>query len=520
MNNQNQSAKQMFLIMLLSMGLSFFLMSQFQNRMGNDQKPQAQPLSWDADKAKIESLAREALDLTGIDDEASAIKEIQRLSKLLEEHPQGETAAAYLLRVGVVCQKFINHPKEIRDLLENKIVPIRAFGNADAPTSQYPVTAVYSHFASEYAQSVFLPTVAVYKMLALPANKRAIGTAPFKEFEGYTTSIRDRRESARDTVRVPVFVRENRRVEIKEFLEVAGEILEPEYRKGWRYRMMEFLVKSLKRIPGAAQKSSPISAYGLAIILFAVLIRLALWPLTTAQFRSMRDMQKKMVPFQAEVKKLQEKHKDKGNREQQMQMYQEMRALQRKHGVNPFVNVGCLLMVIQMPILFTLYYVIQHYQFQFQNAHFLWIHSLAQPDLILLALYVLSMIVQSKVMSAASPVTDPEQAQMQKMMMYLTPVMFAFFFKGFPAALILYWFTFNVMYTVHQYLIMREGQSGGDRGLKSVIKTLNPLTPSSNGSGAPILAGDDKDGVPPRPEKEEAESTPSARKAKRKRRRR
>jgi len=547
MNSQNQqSARQMFIIMLISIGLSFALMNLFfkpdHSRRQQQQEVASQPLGWsygndsagEEARKKATRLARAALDVEVPRSRKEAEEAIKAAIKSWtpedkNEYPASEIEAARWLRAGVLCQmsqeaKLFRDGEELFRWLSDedkaRLVDSKEFGNQTDPTRQYPATTVFQQLLKHYPQSVLAYTARVHKYLAVPPAERVIGTAPFKEFEGYVRQVVDRREHPNEPPHVPVFLREKGKFQVAEYLEVAARLLEPEYQKGWRYQMMDFLVKLLRYIPGAQSKSSPFSAQGLAIILFAVLIRLALAPLTHAQFRAMKEMQKKMPAFQAEMKKLQEKYKD---RKDQMKMYQEMRALQKKHGVNPFGNVGCLLMLIQMPILFTLYYVIQHYQFQFQNAHFLWMKNLAHPDLYLIGLYVLSMIFQSKLMSMTQPPPDPEQAQMQKMMTYLMPVMFAFMFKGFPAALILYWFTFNVIYTAQQYIVMREGQSASQKGLGGFIKTLNPLAPSSNGRSAPTP---DEEAVPPRPDKEKAASTTegegtiSGRKAKRKRRRR
>ena len=127
--------------------------------------------------------------------------------------------------------------------------------------------------------------------------------------------------------------------------------------------------------------------------------------------------------------------------------------------------------------------MISSYEFQFANGTFLWIGSgishafsilvpfvnatvwvtaknLSEPDLILVVLYLISMYISTK-MSAV----DPSQAEQQKMMAIMMPVMFAFIFAGFPAAFLLYWLAFNVLQTIQQYLIMRapvaEVVSGG-----------------------------------------------------------
>ena len=87
--------------------------------------------------------------------------------------------------------------------------------------------------------------------------------------------------------------------------------------------------------------------YGLAIILLTIAVRVLLLPLSIKQTRSMREMQR----IQPEVKKIQAKHK--GDRQK---MNEEMMALYKEHGVNPFG--GCLPLLMQFPVFIALYRLI------------------------------------------------------------------------------------------------------------------------------------------------------------------
>src|SRR5918992_140727 len=103
-----------------------------------------------------------------------------------------------------------------------------------------------------------------------------------------------------------------------------------------------------------------IPSYGLAIIVLTIAVRLILLPLSVKQTRSMREMQR----IQPEVKKLQQKHK--GDRQK---LTEEMLALYRDHGVNPFG--GCLPLLMQFPVLIGLFYVIRsplNYLDQFRDS--------------------------------------------------------------------------------------------------------------------------------------------------------
>jgi len=240
-----------------------------------------------------------------------------------------------------------------------------------------------------------------------------------------------------------------------------------EYNRGKStYRALGFLVRLCgggSEAGGEGKKSYP---YLLAILLIAVLAKLVTTPLSAAQFRSMRALQ----AVQPELKKLQEKYKgDKaGAARAQMELF-------REHKVNPASS--CLPMLIQFPILIWVYYAIRDYVFQFTGVGFLYLTSLADPDVVgiggmqwpgpVLIVYGFSMYFSQKLL--AQPSATPEQQQQQKMLSYMMPVLLLLLLKSLPAAFILYWLLQNVLMTGHQYLIMRSQRpaaegAGGPRG--------------------------------------------------------
>lgn len=220
------------------------------------------------------------------------------------------------------------------------------------------------------------------------------------------------------------------------------------------------LIDSLHNVAGS---------WGLAIILFTVLIKVVTWPLNAKQVRS----QKATQALQPRVKALQEKYKD--DREalarEQMKLYQEA-------GVNPLS--GCFPMLLQLPVWFALYQAI----FNLANngrlgEGFLFIPNLANPGdtfqglgwaldfanysqywpyLILPVLTMASQVVISRMMMAATPTVgsgdDPTQ-NIMKQMNTIMPVMFGFFALQFPAGLALYWVTNNVLTGLQYFLLNR-----------------------------------------------------------------
>lgn len=93
---------------------------------------------------------------------------------------------------------------------------------------------------------------------------------------------------------------------------------------------------------------------GLSIIIFTIITRLLMLPLAFKQQKSMKEMQ----VIQPDIKKIQDKYKNKKDQESQRKMQAEMTALYQEHGVSPFG--GCLPLLIQMPIIFSLFAVLRN----------------------------------------------------------------------------------------------------------------------------------------------------------------
>jgi len=182
--------------------------------------------------------------------------------------------------------------------------------------------------------------------------------------------------------------------------------------------------------------------YGVALILFTVLVKLILHPLTQQQFKALKEQQK----IQPELNKLREKYKDTPEN-----LNREMAELYQRHKINPMG--GCLPLLIQFPILAILYSAINAYSSKFANANFLWIKSLAAPDLPLLIIYGISMVASSLFSSSISE--DPSQRTSQLFMGIGLPIVFTVMFRNFPSAFILYWFVFNILSTIQQVYVMR-----------------------------------------------------------------
>lgn len=188
-----------------------------------------------------------------------------------------------------------------------------------------------------------------------------------------------------------------------------------------------------------------LGSYGIAIIIFGIIVKMVTLPLTLQQLRSSRAMQK----VQPLMKELQDKYKD--DREK---LAQEQMKLYREHGVNPLG--GCLPLLIQLPVLWGLYRAILNLAERpdFQSESFLWLSSLAEPEgfpYILIGLMVVSQFLYQRVMTPTAA-GDGQQESMQKAMQFM-PLIFAFIFINFPSGLVLYYLVFNVVSLAQQLFI-------------------------------------------------------------------
>ncbi len=183
---------------------------------------------------------------------------------------------------------------------------------------------------------------------------------------------------------------------------------------------------------------SIIGNWGWAIVATTLLIRIVLFPLTYKGMVSMTKM-KELSP---KIKEIQKKYKG-----EPQKLNAHTMELYKKHGANPLG--GCLPMILQIPVFFALYRVLQN-SAELQGAPWvMWITDLSvkDPYYILPVLMGITMFWQQHI--SPNSITDPTQA---KIMKYL-PVIFTFFFMTFPAGLTLYWFVNNLFSIIQQYYV-------------------------------------------------------------------
>lgn len=179
--------------------------------------------------------------------------------------------------------------------------------------------------------------------------------------------------------------------------------------------------------------------YGVAIIIITIGIKLLLAPLAYKSYKSMKDM----AAVQPELMALQKKYADDRER-----LNKEMIKLYKDKKVNPVG--GCLPMFFQIPIFVALFNIL-YMTIELRQAPFmLWVKDLSvqDPYYILPVLMGATMFIQQKI----QPTTmDPRQAQI----MLLLPVFLTFMFVSFPAGLVLYWLTNNVLTILQQVVTDR-----------------------------------------------------------------
>lgn len=202
--------------------------------------------------------------------------------------------------------------------------------------------------------------------------------------------------------------------------------------------------------------------YGYSIIIFTILTKIILLPLNIKQTEST----KKMNEINPKMKEIQEKYKN-----DKEKLNEKLMELYKEHNYNP--AAGCLPMLIQMPIIFALFYVIQQpVKFVFLDQatfdhvvkSFWWLLDLAKPENkatmimigsfgvpVLALLSGLTTYIQMKMIAPKGGKVDPTTKSMNNIM----PIMFAFITLSVPAGLALYWIAGNLFTIVQQYFMIK-----------------------------------------------------------------
>jgi len=190
--------------------------------------------------------------------------------------------------------------------------------------------------------------------------------------------------------------------------------------------------------------------YGLALVLLGVVTKIIILPFYIRQTKLTLEMQKKMNSLKPYLTNIEKKYKDEPEKmlKKQLELYQTL-------GFNPVQ--GCfttmLLSLIQIPILFGVFFAVKEELTKLNQVSFLWIKSLAASDALLFLLYIFSMYLSFKL--TPSSYNSEQEKKSAEMFQLIMLGMFAFIFYSFPAAFILYWFSFNIVGIIVGFLVYR-----------------------------------------------------------------
>ena len=222
---------------------------------------------------------------------------------------------------------------------------------------------------------------------------------------------------------------------------------------GWFYFLTKPIFLALQFFYGI------LGNFGLAILLLTLIIKLLFFPLANKSYKAMS----KMKLLQPEMQKIRERFPDDKARQQQ-----EIMAMYKRVGANPLA--GCLPIVIQIPVFFSLYKVL-FVTIEMRHAPFFgWIHDLSAPDptsfanlfgllpfapptMLMIGAWPLIMGVTMFLQQKLNPQpVDPVQA---RMFMFL-PIVFTYMLSAFPAGLVIYWAWNNLLSITQQWVIMHR----------------------------------------------------------------
>lgn len=238
--------------------------------------------------------------------------------------------------------------------------------------------------------------------------------------------------------------------------------------------LAEGLGQILRFFHDAVQPVTGFAAWGWAIVLLTVTVRLVMLPLAVKQINSMRAMQR----IQPEVKKVQQKFKtDRSLMKTDPERYRQLRAKQqeelmklyKEHNVNP--AAGCLPLVLQMPIFFALFRLLNNADLMpdMNGAAFYLISGLRDTPgqagfggVVLIALMALTTFASQKQMMDSNPTAA--QMPQQKVLLYVMPLVLTMLAINLNTGVLLYWVTTNLWTMGQQWFMFRNVRAadGGD----------------------------------------------------------
>ncbi|MDO0959832.1 membrane protein insertase YidC [Staphylococcus haemolyticus] len=222
--------------------------------------------------------------------------------------------------------------------------------------------------------------------------------------------------------------------------------------------------------------------YGIAIIVLVLVIRIILLPFMLSNYKNSHLMREKMKVAKPEVDGVQEKVKRARTQEEKMAANQEMMEVYKKYDINPMKSaLGCLPVLIQMPVVMGLYFVLR-YRIGggiAEHPHFLWF-NLIHPDIWITIIAGVLYFIQAWVSSKQMP---QEQRQMTYMMMIVSPIMIIWISLSSASALGLYWSVSAAFLVVQTYFANMYYEKVAQREVAPMIEKLKENNSNSNKKG-------------------------------------
>lgn len=222
--------------------------------------------------------------------------------------------------------------------------------------------------------------------------------------------------------------------------------------------------------------------YGIAIIVLVLVIRIILLPFMLSNYKNSHLMREKMKVAKPEVDGVQEKVKRARTQEEKMAANQEMMEVYKKYDINPMKSaLGCLPVLIQMPVVMGLYFVLR-YRIGggiAEHPHFLWF-NLIHPDIWITIFAGVLYFIQAWVSSKQMP---QEQRQMTYMMMIVSPIMIIWISLSSASALGLYWSVSAAFLIVQTYFANMYYEKVAQREVAPMIEKFEENNSNSNKKG-------------------------------------
>lgn len=216
---------------------------------------------------------------------------------------------------------------------------------------------------------------------------------------------------------------------------------------GWIFQYISLPIQNI--MLQVAHMIGGVNGAGWGIVIITLVVRLILLPLMLNQQKKSVTQQEKMARLQPQMKLIQEAMKHKNiTPDQQMQLSTWQRELYSKNNVSLTGGIGCLPLIIQMPIMIGIYQAVA-YSEVLKKATFFGI-SLSDKSVVLAIIATVFAVIQGYISLIGVP---EEQKKTMQSMMFMNPIMTLFFSLSFSGSLALYWAAGNLVMIIQQLIV-------------------------------------------------------------------